>query len=140
MRKRQRSSQRDASSHRYRQVLYPASVMPDVLNVGASLEPLAPPVRPLADVSDSRRFWFSRPAKAPLTMRGRSHQLVIKKTPPGALLAARSRLSRFVGFAAPARIAVCIRRRARREVLFAKGKTWKVTGHRRRNQWSGVHC
>ena len=46
-----------------------------------------------------------------------------------------------VAFSQPKQVAVCIRRKARREVLFAKNRTGKGARSRRtRNQWSDVKC
>lgn len=46
-----------------------------------------------------------------------------------------------VAFSQPKQVSVCIRRKARREVLFAKMKTRKGAGSpRTRNFWSDVKC
>lgn len=46
-----------------------------------------------------------------------------------------------VAFSQPKQVSVCIRRKTRREVLFAKNRTLKGSGARRtRNQWSGIKC
>lgn len=42
-------------------------------------------------------------------------------------------------FADPRKVAVCVRRKQRREVLFALRKTG-AGGRKRRNQWSNVKC
>lgn len=50
-------------------------------------------------------------------------------------------LSPHVGFAAPKQVSVCIRRKTRRSVLFAKKRTRKGAGSRRKhNQWSSIGC
>lgn len=46
-----------------------------------------------------------------------------------------------VAFSQPAKVSVCIRRKARREVLFAKNRTGKGARSRRtRSYWSDVKC
>lgn len=46
-----------------------------------------------------------------------------------------------VAFSQPKQVSVCIRRKARREVLFAKQRTNKgARARRNRNQWSDVKC
>lgn len=46
-----------------------------------------------------------------------------------------------VAFAQPKQVSVCVRRKTRREVLFAKQRTRKGSGARRtRNEWSDVKC
>lgn len=44
-----------------------------------------------------------------------------------------------IGWSAPDRVAVCVRRKERREVLFAKNRT-NGRGSKRRNYWSKVKC
>lgn len=46
-----------------------------------------------------------------------------------------------VAFQAPKRVAVCVRRKTRREVIFAKNHAGKGSRARRsRNQWSDIKC
>lgn len=47
-----------------------------------------------------------------------------------------------IAFAKPTGVAVCVRRKTRREVLFAKNRTGKGARafRRRRNHWSDVRC
>lgn len=91
----------------------------------------APTVRKKHEpVSDLRRFYPSdimRPAHA---FKREAAQLVAR---------GKSR----VGFRIPGNVALCLRRKARREVLFAFGltrKSGKGGGKRRRNEYSGVRC
>lgn len=52
-----------------------------------------------------------------------------------------ARLPHQLAFSQPKQVSVCIRRKARREVLFAKQRTRKGAGSRRhRNQWSEIKC
>lgn len=54
---------------------------------------------------------------------------------------ARSTLSAdFFKFRQPKAVAICVRRKQRREVLFASGKGGKGWRRKRRNAWSDVHC
>jgi len=43
-------------------------------------------------------------------------------------------------FSVPKRVSICVRRKERREVLFAKGKGGGGKRHPRRNYWSSVSC
>lgn len=48
-----------------------------------------------------------------------------------------------IGFAVPARVAVCVRRKQRREALFgvgAVGSGKRVSKFRRRSEWSNIKC
>lgn len=50
-------------------------------------------------------------------------------------------LSHRVGFAVPDRVAMCVRRKQRREVIHALGKSGSGgSRRRRRNAWSDVDC
>lgn len=52
-----------------------------------------------------------------------------------------ARLPHRLAFSQPAQVAVCVRRKARREVLFAKRKTGKGrNATRRRTPWSDIKC
>lgn len=45
-----------------------------------------------------------------------------------------------ITFAAPEKVAICVRRRVRKEVLFAKGRGGGGNRPPRRNYWSDVQC
>lgn len=45
-----------------------------------------------------------------------------------------------IGFARPDTVAICVRRKVRREVLFAKNKSGGRHRRPRRNYWSSVKC
>jgi len=86
---------------------------------------------------EDRRTYHPQADKRPARSLNRSqHSLVIrdKKTSP--------RLSHQVQFDAPKRVLICIRRKMRKEVLFAKSKTGKGARARRhqRNYYSEVTC
>lgn len=62
---------------------------------------------------------------------------------PDSRLVDRSRSFRaktVLGFAVPKRVAVCVRRKTRREVLLAKGRGGGRNRRPRRNEWSNVSC
>lgn len=93
------------------------------------------------------REWHPDPAGSlPRTVTGQRARLVVH--PPGKRASGRSRpfqahspVPHAIGFHAPHRVWICIRRRIRKQVLHAFG----IAGSRglrrpRRNQWSGVFC
>lgn len=52
-----------------------------------------------------------------------------------------SPFSNYFKFAVPEKVTVCVRRKQRREVLFAKRKTGKgAKARRRRNYYTAIHC
>lgn len=95
-------------------------------------------VKPKLNQIDDRRTFhpqkLSRPAKL---VSGAPHRLKIKtgtRTP-------KSALPHSVGFSAPAKVLICIRRKTRKQVLFALKRTRKGSGSRKtRNYWSDVKC
>lgn len=101
------------------------------------------PVDPLDDrlleVQDLRTWHplgFLRPPGA--FVRSAARQVV--KSKPNAL---GNDISSRVGFAVPKKVLVCVRRKQRKEVLHALGKTGggaRVSRRRRRNAWSDVDC
>lgn len=94
-----------------------------------------PVLRPLQLLEDRRLHHPARvrPARA---FFGKA-RIVVRK--PSGLAARFDALTHRVAFDIPKRVAICVRRRERREVLIAKG----VGGSRRskrRNAWSNVSC
>ena len=72
------------------------------------------------------RLIIPRVAKAPA--RGRPKQLEL--FPPA-----------HIGFRAPEKVLICVRRKMRKEVMFATGKAGKAGQKKpRRNEYSEVHC
>jgi len=77
---------------------------------------------------------------------GRFHNPTRRSAKPSSLINAATRLhqtaTHAVGFAQPDRTAICVRRRVRKEVLFARNRTGSGgrSKHRRRNFWSKVKC
>lgn len=45
-----------------------------------------------------------------------------------------------LGFEVPKKVAICVRRKQRKEVLFAKQKTGRGSARPKRNQWSDIKC
>jgi len=81
----------------------------------------------LSELSDRRR-WHPQPNHM------RHHGLRVDRS-------GKRSLSPFVGFQAPERVLVCVRRKRRREVMFAKGGAGRRRMRRpRRNYWSDVRC
>lgn len=93
--------------------------------------PLLSELSPLIEVEDRRRF---TPYDAsPRSMEG---------TPARLRVVGRGVPSHRIGFTDPSNVVACVRRAQRREVLFAKRRTKKGAGarRRRRNFWSNVRC
>lgn len=86
------------------------------------------PPRQMALAQLDRRAW-----KPDITVRA-----------PGAIQRKHARLTdqrNKIAFAVPNKVAICVRRKTRREVLFAKRKTRKGSGaNKTRNFWSDVKC
>jgi len=76
----------------------------------------------------------------------RYHNPTKRSAKPSSLINAATRLQQTrthaIGFVQPGRTAVCVRRRVRKEVLFARNHTRRGAGskNRRRNEWSKVKC
>lgn len=117
------------------------SVDRSALGVAApyKLGPVDPLGSRLLEIQD-RRTWhpigFLRPPAA--FERSAARQVV--KSKPNAL---RNDISSRIGFAVPKKVLICVRRKQRKEVLHALGKTGggaRVSRRRRRNSWSDVDC
>lgn len=86
------------------------------------------------DVHRVARRISGRPARviAPPARKTRSTRPKFASSPPAALV-----------FRAPARVAVCVRRRTRREVIFARGQAGRPgrpSRPPRRSVYSSIHC
>lgn len=107
---------------------------------------LSPPkdLRPLSD----RRTWHPEgPARPAPSIQKSRHRLVIPKGTrkhagrSPSISRSVSDVPKTVAFDDPKRVLVCIRRKTRKQVLFAKRKTGKgARARRRRNYYSGVAC
>lgn len=60
--------------------------------------------------------------------------------PSSRLLRAPGLVGTRIGFAIPEKVAICVRRHARREVILALGKGGSRHRKPRRNAWSGIQC
>lgn len=105
------------------------------LSALTQLRRLVAPVLParsvLSEYSDRRLYDPTRSVRAPFSFR-RSDVRLVDKRP----LWSATQLS----FAVPKRVAICIRRKDRREVLFAKGVGGGRVRKPRRNAWSSIKC
>lgn len=93
----------------------------------------------LLAVQDWRRYdprpVTSRPAK---TFSGSDAQVRVGRGSKQA----RNRVPKSLGFVAPEKVVVCVRRKTRKEVLHALGYTGRGSGggRKHRNHYSKVHC
>lgn len=116
---------------------------------------ISTPDEPWTEVQDRRTFTpdtfnpaveiGGRPARVahryPSPLKSLHQFQRVLRTPARKLSRAKQRLEHRLGFASPLRTLVCIRRKARKEVLFALGKRrGKGGGRRRRNSYSNVSC
>lgn len=136
---------------------------PSAISPHRSLDALLVPVRPspavtfssrvpadLSPIEDRRTFWPEPAALRPaLTLRGTGARVVgaapvRKPGPPGrkSTALASVKTGSVLTFSAPKRVAVCVRRQRRKEVLFATGKGGRRgrQRQRRRSEFSEVSC
>lgn len=92
---------------------------------------------PLLPVEDRRRYHPLREFRPAHVLGGRSASRVVLDRP-------RTRPFSFpdvLRFAIPKKVALCIRRKERRETLFAMKRTRSGAGRpKRRNYWSAIKC
>lgn len=108
--------------------------------------PLVFPSLPGGLEFEDRRTWHPEPDTRPaLSFDGEHHQLEVARRvrpggrPGGRLVAGFP--SPIVAFKTPSRVLICVRRKSRREVLFAYRRTRRgAGGRRRRNSYSLVSC
>lgn len=98
-----------------------------------------PTPRPLQQVED-RRHWHPLGKAAPAGVIGRrAARAIIEKPRSNPYRDPFPSLK--LGFAVPSKVALCVRRKTRREVIHATGQTRKGAGaRRRRNPYSNVEC
>lgn len=120
---------------RYREFL--GAVTGRLPDLELGLSPALPLVRsPSLEVEDHRLF-NPDPYASPRSTRSRATRIVAKSG-SGSRYA---RQSEQPYFASPRNVIICHRRKTRKEVLHAYGKTGKGSGKpRRRNQFSNVRC
>lgn len=96
--------------------------------------------RAVLAVDDRRRYDPAGPLR-PAYSFGRDARRIIAKSSPVGSPRNDTNISARVGFAVPKRVAVCVRRQQRKEVLHAfKRAGGGVSRKRRRNEWSNVDC
>lgn len=95
------------------------------------LRPLSVPVLPA--LSDLRRFHPQRLARPLFSLTVGARSIVVPAIPPRGIPAR-------VVVAAPRKVAVCVRRQRRKEVLFAKGVGGSKVRRGRRTSTSDVRC
>lgn len=100
-----------------------------ILRPAPVLLPLPPIPAVVAEVGDRRLWQPDRSTRPPHAAR------------PGASRVVAGRTFNATRFADPRFVSICAKRKIRREVLFARGKTKKgARARRRRNFWSAVSC
>lgn len=102
------------------------------------LLPVSLPRSVVRSVEDRRTFHPLRTSRPAAALPRAASRLVVKSS---AVNHFRDNLSARVGFAVPERVAVCVRRKERREVIHAIGRAGGGgSRRRRRNNWSDVIC
>lgn len=117
----------------------PSRRLLDPLTPFLPLSPLPRSVFPPRSLPGDRRFYAPHRHFTAVQVSGHpSHRLVV---PPKIRLRLYSPPVS-VGFHAPHRVAVCVRRKERREVLFAERRTGKGSraSRRRRDRFSDISC
>lgn len=111
---------------------------PAALFVSPVILPVITPPRPLIKALEDRREFnplgVLRPAAA---LRRTSRQIVVRNPPNQP---ARASLPSRLSFSYPPDISLCVRRKERREVLFAKRKARGSHARKRRNWFSFISC
>lgn len=130
------SDERDDYSPSLTQLLHPSIPQKQKPLTAFSPSPEKMLKNTLREIED-RRTWHPQGAQRPARSVTRSqHKLVLPKKDSSPRLPSR------VAFDAPKQVLVCIRRKMRKEVLFAKRKTWKGSRARRHRHtyFSEVTC
>lgn len=110
----------------------PDALLDRILSVTAS------PISPL-QVDDRRFFDPAGPLRPAYSVYRADRRIIAKSSAVGS--PRNDTLSARVGFAVPKRVAVCVRRQQRKEVIHALGKQGAGgSTRRRRNSWSNVDC
>lgn len=90
-------------------------------------------------LDDRRRFDPAGPLRPAYSVYRDDRRLIAKSSPVGSVR--NDTLSARVGFVVPERVAVCVRRQQRKEVIHALGKQGGGGSRaRRRNRWTDVDC
>lgn len=88
-------------------------------------------------VGDRRRYNPALSVAAPFATQRSAVRLVDRVVSRSIL---KPNVRSVIAFATPKKVAVCVRRHQRREVLMAKGVGGSRVRRPRRNEWSGVSC
>lgn len=111
-----------------------------------SLAQLAPAQRPLRAINLSQiqdlRSFYPEPdfLRAPLNLQGQKVSTVASPNRNAKTRRSRTMLPYAVGFDQPTQVLVCVRRKIRREVLFAKKRHRGASRKKRRNSFSNIRC
>lgn len=100
---------------------------------------------------EDRRLWNPEPFLSPVPAsytRSARRLVVMPRVNPSqrprgvsaSLVSPQSVIGAGIGFAQPNKVAICVRRHSRREVLFAKGVGGSRVRRGKRNPWSDVQC
>lgn len=89
------------------------------------------PERPLSLYSDRRLYHPLRALRPAFAFKRPAARIVDRN-----VISARTQLA----FAVPKKVAICIRRKERREVLHARGAAGGRVAKPRRNEWSNIKC
>lgn len=123
-RNRNRYSERDALT----------SLTPQVARV-------VPRSHPLSLIQDFRTFDFEPATRPALSVFGTPARYSVGGASRSSKARSRSLLPSMVSFADAQRVVVCVRRKTRRQVLFAKRRTGRgARSRKRRNFFSGIRC
>lgn len=100
----------------------------------------APKLFPLKQFEDRREYHPDRQNRPPAALPRSSRKLVIV-TPQNKAATRKTTLPSKLGFSAPQGVVLCVRRKQRREILFAKSRTGRgAHTPKKRNAWSNVKC
>lgn len=108
------------------------------IKISSSMAPLKALSNRLRLIEDRRTFSFAGPHRSARSTSSAHHQLVVKKAPVSSHRGFS--LSPHVAFHAPKKVLICVRRKTRREVLFAKNRYGGHHKKPRRNFFSSVSC
>lgn len=99
-------------------------------------------VRNLRDIEDRRLFHPAGPLRPASSFSRRDQRRIVEKSRHVAHASSDPFPSLRLGFAVPQKVAKCVRRKQRREALFAFKKTGSgaKARRRRRDHWSDVSC
>lgn len=108
--------------------------LPEVVRVRVS--------SPIYPGSDRRFYHPAGPVRPAFSFRVADRRIVVKQSSRSAPLRNDTYADWRVGFDVPKRVAICVRRKQRKEVVHAlklSGKGARARRHKR-NYWSGVDC